>query len=229
MKTVRTLTSLAVVSAGLFGQGTLNPAKLGQPPTDTWPTYHGDYSGRRYSTLSKINASNINSLSLAWVHRTSANGGGGVRVSATPLEINGVLYFTVPDHVWAVDARTGRLIWHHQWQAKGGIHIGNRGVAAYGNWLYYETPDCNLVSLNMKDGRERWHKSICDLDLFYYGSVAPVVLKNHVITGVSGDDLTNPATSNRTTPKPATCSGAGTWCRRRRASPGPNRGLTRRP
>jgi alcohol dehydrogenase (cytochrome c) len=200
VKSIRPFASFALLFAGcaaLPGQGMLNPAKLGAPPTDTWPTYHGDYSGRRYSTLSKINASNIHSLSLAWVHRSSTGfgpggGGGGVRISATPLEINGVLYFTAPDHVWAIDARTGRLIWHHQWQSKGGIHIGNRGVGAWGNWLYYETPDCNLVSLNMKDGSERWHKTICDLDLFYYGSVAPVVLKNHVITGVSGDDLDQP-------------------------------------
>src|SRR5438128_1413871 len=105
MKIVRTVASLVALSAAmfgpaLFGQGALNPSKLGQPPTDTWPTYHGDYSGRRYSTLSKINAANVNSLSLAWVYRASTGfGGGGVRVSATPLEINGVLYFTVPDHV----------------------------------------------------------------------------------------------------------------------------------
>src|SRR6476660_1682334 len=51
----------------LFGQGSLDPAKLLQPPTDSWPTYNGDYSGRRYSTLTKINAGNINSLTLAWV------------------------------------------------------------------------------------------------------------------------------------------------------------------
>ena len=196
MRSLRILASVAVSSAILCGQGSLDPAKLMQPPTDTWPTYHGDYSGRRYSTLSKITASNIDSLSLAWVYRASVflpgGGLGGVRISATPLEINGVLYFTAPDHVWAIDARSGRQIWHHIWQSKGGIHIGNRGVAAYGNWLYYETPDCNLVSLNMKDGSVRWHNPVCDLDLFYYGSVAPVILKNHVITGVSGDDLDQP-------------------------------------
>ena len=61
MKTAGTLATFVLVSATLLGQGTLNPAKLGQPPTDTWPTYHGDYSGRRYSTLDKINLSNISS------------------------------------------------------------------------------------------------------------------------------------------------------------------------
>src|SRR5262245_55107611 len=65
----------------------------------------------------------------------------------------------------------------------------NRGVGVYGDALYFETPDCNLVSLNLKDGKEKWRKTICDLDQFYYGSVAPVIIKNHVIAGVSGDDL----------------------------------------
>ena len=106
--------------------------------------------------------------------------------------MNGVLYFTMPDHVWAVDARTGREVWHYQWTSHGGEHIGNRGVGVYGNWLYFETPDCNLVSLNLKDGKERWRKTICDLDQYYFGSMAPLVVKNHVITGVSGDDLDRP-------------------------------------
>jgi alcohol dehydrogenase (cytochrome c) len=47
----------------------LNPQKLLQPPTDTWPTYNGDYSGRRYSSLSQIHSSTVGSLSLAWMHR----------------------------------------------------------------------------------------------------------------------------------------------------------------
>ena len=98
----------------------------------------------------------------------------------------------MPDHVWAIDARTGREVWHYTWTSKGGIHIGNRGAAVFGDALYFETPDCTLVSLNIKDGNERWHEPICDLDQFYYGSVAPMIVKNHVIAGVSGDDLDVP-------------------------------------
>jgi alcohol dehydrogenase (cytochrome c) len=195
MKPLHILVCLTVLSAALFGQGKLDPAKLMQPPTDSWPTYNGDYSGRRYSTLSKITTSNVASLSLAWVYRVNAGGGGGfggARISATPVQINGVLYFTIPDHVWAVDARTGREIWHHVWQSKGGIHIGNRGVGVYGSGLYFETPDCNLVCLDLKDGKERWRKPICDLDQFYFGSMAPLIVKNHVIAGISGDDLDTP-------------------------------------
>jgi alcohol dehydrogenase (cytochrome c) len=183
--------SLAMVflSAALFAQDGLNPAKLLQPPTDTWPVYHGDYSGKRYSTLDKINAANVRHMTLAWVYRTNGVQGG---LKGTGLEINGVLYYTAPDHAWAIDARTGREVWHITWPSKGGIHIGNRGPAVYGNWLYFLTPDCNIVSVNIRDGKERWHKTNCDLDQFYYGSVAPVVIRNHVIAGVSGDDLDRP-------------------------------------
>src|ERR1700722_773069 len=194
---MKVLGTLFLASTALIAQGGMNPAKLGGPPPDTWPTYNGDYSGRRYSTLTKINQSNINSLSLAWIYRANGAppGSGGIsggRISATPVQVNGILYFTMPDHTWAVDARTGREVWHFQWTPHGGEHIGNRGAAVYGNWLYFLTPDCNMVSLNLKDGKERWHKSICDLDQYYFGSMAPLVIRNHIITGVSGDDLDRP-------------------------------------
>ena len=192
--------SLLILAAAVpaFSQAFLDPAKLLQPPSDAWPTYNGDYSGRRYSTLSKINQLNVGALLLAWVHRATVQGpqgGGGnaaLVIKSTPIVSNGVLYFTVPDHVWAIDARTGREIWHYAWASKGGWHIGNRGAAALRDTLYFETPDCNLVALNMADGKERWHTPICDLEQFYYASAAPVVVKEHVITGVSGDDLDIP-------------------------------------
>src|SRR5215469_13398714 len=100
------LLPFAFLSTILFGQASLNPAKLLQLPTDSWPTYNGDYSGRRYSPLRRISAQNIDSLSLAWVYRGNAGteqAGGGhninVLIKGTPLEINGILYLTAPDHV----------------------------------------------------------------------------------------------------------------------------------
>ncbi len=92
----------------------LDPAALLRPATDTWPTYNGDYSGGRFSTLDQINAGNVGSLTLAWVFQTHA-----LAIKSTPLEVNGVLYFTVPDNVWAVDARFGREIWHYQRTSEG--------------------------------------------------------------------------------------------------------------
>ena len=173
-------------SAALRAQDPLDPALLLKPPTDNWPTFNGDYSGRRFSTLTKIDTATVHQTSLAWMFRLSGTGLGAIK--STPLQINGILYFTVPDHVWAVDARSGREIWHYQWKTTGGNHLGNRGVAVFEDWLYFETPDCYLISLNLKDGSERWRKPICDMDNFYYASVAPVVLKDRLIVGVSGDD-----------------------------------------
>src|SRR6476469_2418638 len=120
----------------------LDSAKLLTPCTEAWPTDNGDYTRRRFSTLTKINDGNINALSLGWVYRL--NPGAGVTqnpgaIKGTPLQVNGVMYLTAPDHVWALDARTGREIWHFAWQSKCGIHIGNRGPAMLGENLYFET------------------------------------------------------------------------------------------
>ena len=192
MKRLKLFAAYAATTALVLGQGALDPAKLLKQPTDSWPTYNGDHTGQRFSPLKKINSTNVQNLSLGFIYRINAPGATATVFKGTPIVVNGVMYVTIPDHVWALDARTGREIWHHVHQSKGGIHLGNRGVGVYGNWLYFETPDCMLVSLNLKDGKERWAKSICDLDQMYYASVAPVVVKNHVLVGVSGDDLDIP-------------------------------------
>lgn len=166
----------------------LDPATLLKPPTDAWPTYNGDYSGRRFSTLTQINATNVKALSLAWIYQTGAAAG----IKATPLLINGVVYLSTQDNAYAIEARTGRELWHYVWKSRGGNHLSNRGVGVLGDTLYFETPDCHLIALDLKDGAHRWDTEICDLDRFYYASAAPIVIKNHVITGVSGDDMDNP-------------------------------------
>src|SRR5881296_2939223 len=63
-----------LVAVAVRGQGGgLDPALLTKPPTDAWPTYHGDYSGRRYSTLNQINAQNVKNLALAWIYRLNTS------------------------------------------------------------------------------------------------------------------------------------------------------------
>jgi alcohol dehydrogenase (cytochrome c) len=54
----------------------------------------------------------------------------------------------VPDHIWAVDARSGHTLWHYDHATTQGLHIGHRGVAMYKGWLYFVTPDAHLISLN---------------------------------------------------------------------------------
>jgi alcohol dehydrogenase (cytochrome c) len=209
------LTSLlAVAHSVLMGQG-VTPADLIKPLQDSWPTYNGDYTGKRYSALTQINQSNVKQLTLAWMTRVTPGAGdrgtgrrggpaiiiggegpgditiGGGTIKASALEVDGVLYFTMPDNAWAVDARDGRELWHYFWKTKGGTHIGNRGVGMWHNYLFMETPDDYLVSLDAKTGKERWHKEIAELSQGYFSTPAPVVVGNHVLAG-TGNDIDSP-------------------------------------
>ena len=89
--------------------------------------------------------------------------GGATQIKGAVLSVNGVLYVTAPDNVWALDAHDGHEIWHYFWKTKGGTHIGNRGVAMWGNYLYFVTPDDYFVSLDARTGKERWHKEAAPL------------------------------------------------------------------
>ncbi|MBV8708970.1 MAG: acido-empty-quinoprotein group A [Acidobacteriaceae bacterium] len=183
---------LLPLSATLLGQG-LDPAALLKQPSNTWPTFNGDYSGRRFSALTQINSSNVHNLGLAWAARfTSTNAATGVQIKSTPLLVNDVLYFTSPNNVWAVDVRTGRELWHYTYPPNTGSTIGNRGVGMYENWLFFETPDSHLVSLDASTGKERWKVQIADPKLDYTSTVAPIIIKNHVVVGIGGDHLDNP-------------------------------------
>jgi alcohol dehydrogenase (cytochrome c) len=194
---------------------------LTKQATDAWPSYAGDYSQRRYSSLTQIDSANVRHLTLAWVRRLTAGpegeGGffgpsgpstitGGVadnpltipgstsgqpRLSGSILQVNGILYVTSPDNVWAIDALDAHVLWHYWWKSRGGTHIGNRGAAMYGDWLFFETPDDYLVSLDAKTGQERWHKEIASFDEQYFSTTAPIVVGDHVLVG-TGDDLDSP-------------------------------------
>jgi alcohol dehydrogenase (cytochrome c) len=159
-----------------------------------WPMSNRDYAANAYSPLSQINAGNVAQLRPAWSFTPAPDqNGAGYAVKATPLEVGGVLYYSTPDNVWAVDARTGQKRWRFHWDnTKTNWKLGNRGVAILNDRLYFETPDCNLVALKVSDGTEIWHKTFCDVDDFYYGSAAPLIVKNHVIVGVSGDTVDMP-------------------------------------
>jgi alcohol dehydrogenase (cytochrome c) len=161
----------------------VDAAMLLNPPPDSWPGYHGDYSGKRHSRLDQITPENVGGLSLAWAYQTNQ----GAEIKSSPLLVNGVLYFTVPDNVWAVDARSGHQIWHYTYPPNKGLHIGHRGVGIYKDWLFFVTPDAHLVSLNAKDGTVRWTVVIADSTKGYWTTGAPLIVGNHVLVGVSGD------------------------------------------
>jgi acido-empty-quinoprotein group A len=188
---------LCTLVSGASVAQSLSPQKLLEPyPTDTWPTYNGDYSGKRFSPLTQIETSNVRSLALAWMYRVTVTGAmrgvGTPDIKSTPLMVNGVLYFTIPDHVYALDARTGQELWHYDWVDKGGHLVGNRGVGMYGEWLYFLAPDGWFISLEAKTGKERWRKKIADEKMQYFTTAAPMVIGNHVIVGVGGDAIDVP-------------------------------------
>jgi alcohol dehydrogenase (cytochrome c) len=65
-------------------------------------------------------------------------------------------------------------------------------VGIYEGWLFFETPDNHLVSLDLKTGKERWNKEIADVKLEYFSTVAPMVIGNHILVGVGGDSIDVP-------------------------------------
>lgn len=185
--------ALALLLANSALANELDMAKLGAPPTDSWPTFHGDYSGRRYSTLAEIDEKNVGQLQLAWSSKFDDIGqmrGAPVPViKGTPLLVNGVLYATLPDLVFAIDARTGKRLWTYKWVDKGGHLVGNRGLGMYKNWLYFMGPDNWVICLDSATGKERWRKEIADARKQYFSTSAPIVAGDHVLVGVGGDAM----------------------------------------
>ena len=170
------LICVLVIAPALIGaqaQGGLDPATLVKPLGNTWPTYSGDYTGRRFSSLKQADRNTVKNLTLAWISKVTAgapggrganfieggvgNGqfgaGGGVTIKGSILMVDDHLYVTSPDNVWMLDARDGHEIWHYYWRTRGSTHIANRGVGIWHNYLFFETPDDVLVSLDMRTGK----------------------------------------------------------------------------
>ncbi|HEV2274454.1 MAG TPA: acido-empty-quinoprotein group A [Acidobacteriaceae bacterium] len=186
-KSALLLAAGAVIAIACDGRASfaqdVNAAMLANPPADSWPGYHGDYSGKRHSSLTQITPQNVKDLGLAWAFQT----GQIAEIKSSPLLVDGILYFTVPDNIWAVDARSGHQIWHYIYPPNKGLHIGHRGVGMYKDWLYFMTPDAHLISLNAKDGTVRWNVVVADVTKGYWTTMAPLIVGNHVLVGVSGD------------------------------------------
>jgi len=198
-----------VLFSGLLAAQSLDPSLILKPLSDSWPTYSGDYSGKRYSALTAVSQSNVKNLTLAWVGRVTGGPGnsggvqtsvggvgsgeaaGGVTIKGSILQVDGILYVSAPDNAWAVDARDGHALWHYFWRTRGGTHIGNRGLGMWKDRLFMETPDNYLISIDAKTGKELWHVEIAEFDLQYFSTMAPIVVGDHVLVG-TGNDLDEP-------------------------------------
>ena len=131
---------------GLHAQG-LDAGEMLKAPTDTWPTFNGDYTGRRFSPLTQINKTNVGSMTLAWAFQAHTQG-----LQSMPLEVNGILYVAGGNQAWAVDARTGRQIWHFTRPGEA-MSGGNKGLAMWKDRLFLTTFDAQLLCLDAHDGK----------------------------------------------------------------------------
>ena len=115
------------------------------------------------------------------------------RLEATPLVVNGVMYVTAANDAFALDARTGRTLWHHQRPVSSGLLDDaaghqNRGVAVWRNFVYMETDDAHLLCLDARSGNLLWDVEYADKTKHYGATSAPLIVKDTVIVGTSGGD-----------------------------------------
>src|SRR5438034_1328617 len=162
---------------------------LAQPPGSNWTSYNGDYSGRRYSSLHEINLNNVAQLRAAWIFHP----GNSEWLEATPVVIRGIMYVTAANDVYALDARTGRALWHYQRPVSSGLLDDaaahkNRGVAVWKEFVYTETDDAHLLCLDARSGGLRWDVEYADKAKHYGATSAPLVINGTVIVGTSGGD-----------------------------------------
>ena len=162
---------------------------LTTPVGENWPSYNGDYTGRRYSSLREIHRANVAQLRAAWVFHP----GNTQRLEVTPVVIRGVMYVTSANDVFALDASTGRTLWHYSRPVSSGLLDDaaahkSRGVAVWEQFVYSETDDAHLLCLDARSGSLLWDVEYADKVKQYGGTSAPLVVKDEVIVGTSGGD-----------------------------------------
>ena len=162
-------------------------------------------SGNRYSPLTAINKSNVSRLSVKWTfsiplwslfhpdtpyYRQNMQYFG---LETVPIVADGVMYVTGPNQVFALDPRTGHQIWHYSRPRSTDLvsdpSLGtNRGVAVLGDHVFMVTDNAHLLALNRVTGRPVWEVVMPDEAQKYGGTMAPLIVKDMVIAGVSGGD-----------------------------------------
>jgi len=187
------LFGLCLFTAGQNGRTSLATVSkadlLNQPVRENWTSYNGDYTGRRYSGLDQITVGNVHELRPAWVFHP----GNSQMLEVTPVVVRGVMYVTSANHVFALDANTGRRLWHYQRPISSGLLDDasahkNRGVAVWKDFVYTETDDAHLLCLDARSGGLLWDVEYADKSKHYGATSAPLVVNGNVIVGTSGGD-----------------------------------------
>ena len=162
--------------------------RLLSPEAENWLMYRGTYDSHGYSPLDQINAENVAGLKPLWSFSTGMREGH----QAPPVVNNGVMFATTPNnHVLALDAGTGELLWRYQRELPDDLaqmHPTNRGVGLYGDLVLMATADCFVVALNAATGEVVWEMEIEDYAGGYYMTLAPLVAAGKVMVGVSGGE-----------------------------------------
>ena len=152
------VTYVRSVSPAINSKSPPKPAKISwRPPAPgDWLTYDGNLSANRFCPLKEIDTGNVSTLKLKWIYPTGFFG-----LETTPLAADGVLYFTAPNQVIAVDALTGAELWKFSRPQTPGLtgdsKLGtNRGVAILNEKVFFVTDDAHLIALNRSNGELLW-------------------------------------------------------------------------
>lgn len=159
--------------------------------TDEWLTYSGSYNGWRHTTLAEIKPANVAQLRPRWIKQLDV---GQQNIEATPLVIDGVIFIAAgPRQVWALNAKSGDLIWQYKRPYKTDFPLAygpvNRGLAVSGGTVFFGTLDGYLVALNAADGRVVWETLVASASSGYSITGAPLAVNGLVITGISGGEF----------------------------------------
>jgi len=162
--------------------------KAGAQSTN-WLHTNGSYDQTRFYPGSQINAQTVKNLRPVFVVQTEVV----ESMETAPIVIDGVMYLTTSyNHVYAVDAVTGKEFWHYK-HKMGPVTTfccgpNNRGVAISGGKLFMGTLDAKLVSLDAKTGKLLWETQIADPEKGYSETMAPTVIDNKVLIGTNGGE-----------------------------------------
>ena len=163
--------------------------RLKRPTDADWLMIRRTYDGWGYSPLDQITPANVSRLEPAWVFSTGVSNGH----EAAPLVNNGVMFVSTPSHqVVAIDAKTGVILWRWIKEVSEhvvGLHSTSRGVALYGDKVFFAASDAVLVALDARTGLGAWRTTVADNESGYYMTLAPLVADGKVMVGVSGGEL----------------------------------------
>ena len=162
--------------------------RLKTPEAGNWLMIRRTYDGWGFSPLDQITTRNVAKLRPVWGFST-----GETRVhESAPIVNNGAMFVSTPNNqVIAIDAKTGNLLWRYRRPRPTGAlvpHDTNRGVALYGDKVYYAAGEAVIVALEAKTGREVWTTSVADNKSGYYISLAPLIAGGKVLVGTSGGE-----------------------------------------